>query len=85
MADEKGTHTVESDSDRAEALNRFRSATSIAMTPELFEKLYLSPQSKVKGHLRDTFGNPTPMYVRNWHFTVLFLQYSWSMVEIGLN
>ncbi|KAK1239391.1 hypothetical protein MKX07_008879 [Trichoderma sp. CBMAI-0711] len=61
MADEKGTHTVDSDSDRAEALNRFRSATSIAMTPELFEKLYLSPQSKVKGHLRDTFGNPTPI------------------------
>jgi hypothetical protein len=31
------------------------------MTPELFEKLYLAPQSKVKGQLRDTFGNPTPM------------------------
>jgi hypothetical protein len=62
MADEKGNRTaVDSDSDRLDALNRFRSAASIAMTPELFEKLYLAPQSKVKGHLRDTFGNPTPM------------------------
>lgn len=45
----------------AEALRRFRSAASITMTPELFEKLYLSPQGRVKGDLRQTFGNPTPM------------------------
>lgn len=46
-----------------ETLSRFRSAQSISMTPELFEKLYLSPQNKVKGDLRKTFANPTPMYV----------------------
>lgn len=28
---------------------------------ELFEKLYLSPQTPVKGNLRNTFGNPTPV------------------------
>lgn len=62
MAEEKGTRShADSDSDRLDALNRFRSAASISMTPELFEKLYLAPQSKVKGQLRDTFGNPTPM------------------------
>ncbi|KAL6795932.1 GPR1/FUN34/yaaH family domain-containing protein [Trichoderma sp. SZMC 28013] len=62
MAEEKGNRIgADSDSERAEALNRFRSAASISMTPELFEKLYLAPQSKVKGHLRDTFGNPTPI------------------------
>ncbi|KAM0451750.1 hypothetical protein ACHAO4_005707 [Trichoderma viride] len=62
MAEEKATRSnVDSDSDRLDALNRFRSAASISMTPELFEKLYLAPQSKVKGQLRDTFGNPTPM------------------------
>lgn len=62
MAEEKGTRSnVDSDSDRLDALNRFRSAASISMTPELFEKLYLAPQSKVKGQLRDTFGNPTPI------------------------
>ncbi|USW58086.1 Putative acetate transporter GPR1/FUN34/SatP family [Septoria linicola] len=31
------------------------------MTPELFERLYLQPPSKVKGDLRKTFGNPTPL------------------------
>ena len=29
------------------------------MTPELFEKLYLTPEQKVKGELRKTFANPT--------------------------
>lgn len=47
---------------RLETLNKFRSAASVQMSPELFEKLYLSPMTKVKGDLRQTFGNPTPMY-----------------------
>lgn len=51
----------DTEGDRMEDLNRFRSATSIAMTPELFEKLYLSPQNKIHGDLRKTFANPTPM------------------------
>ncbi|KAI1501736.1 GPR1/FUN34/YaaH-class plasma membrane protein [Biscogniauxia marginata] len=34
---------------------------SISIPPELFEKLYLSPQNQVKGDLRKTFGNPTPI------------------------
>jgi hypothetical protein len=43
------------------ALRRIRTAGSISISPELFEKIYLSPQNKVKGELRETFGNPTPM------------------------
>lgn len=35
--------------------------TGITMPPEVFEKLYLSPHNKVKGSLRQTFANPTPM------------------------
>ncbi len=27
----------------------------------MFEKMYLSPQNAVKGDLRSTFGNPTPL------------------------
>lgn len=38
---------------------------TISLTPEMFEKMYLSPQNKVKGDLRQTFGNPTPMYVQS--------------------
>ncbi|KAI6756716.1 hypothetical protein HG530_011314 [Fusarium avenaceum] len=46
---------------RLETLKQFRSAASVQMSPELFEKLYLSPMTKVKGDLRQTFGNPTPI------------------------
>lgn len=46
---------------REDALRRVRTAGSISISPELFEKLYLSPENKVKGDLRKTFGNPTPM------------------------
>lgn len=46
-----------------EALERIRTADTISMSPELFEKLYLSPPNKVSGDLRTTFGNPTPVYV----------------------
>jgi hypothetical protein len=42
-------------------LERFRTSNTVTMTPELFEKLYLGPQNKVKGDLRSTFGNPTPL------------------------
>ncbi|KAF2455069.1 GPR1/FUN34/yaaH family-domain-containing protein [Lineolata rhizophorae] len=44
-----------------EALRQIRTAGSISISPELFEKLYLSPQNQVKGDLRKTFGNPTPL------------------------
>ena len=43
------------------ALRQIRTAGSISISPELFEQLYLSPQNAVKGDLRKTFGNPTPM------------------------
>lgn len=50
-------HSTDSDT----ALRQIRTAGSISISPELFEKLYLSPQNKVKGELRKTFGNPTPL------------------------
>ncbi|KAI9812001.1 MAG: hypothetical protein M1827_004893 [Pycnora praestabilis] len=40
-----------------------QSAPNIVMTPELFEKIYLSPQIGVKGDLRATFANPTPLAI----------------------
>ncbi|KAI5459020.1 GPR1/FUN34/yaaH family-domain-containing protein [Mariannaea sp. PMI_226] len=46
---------------RDEVLDRIQTTTSIAISPELFEQLYLSPQNRVKGQLRQTFGNPTPL------------------------
>lgn len=49
--------------DTVRALEKIRTAGSISISPELFEKIYLSPKNKVKGNVRQTFGNPTPMYV----------------------
>ena len=45
------------------ALKHVKTDSSIPMTPELFEKLYLTPEQKVKGELRKTFANPTGLYV----------------------
>ncbi|OAQ99113.1 hypothetical protein LLEC1_07806 [Akanthomyces lecanii] len=67
MSDHSNDNGVVKDSDYAEGhketLSRFLSAQSIAMTPELSEKLYLSPQNRVKGDLRKTFTNPTPIAI----------------------
>jgi len=35
----------------------------LSISPEVFEKLYLSPENAVAGDLRKTFGNPTPVFV----------------------
>jgi hypothetical protein len=48
--------------DRETALQKIRTAGSISISPELFEKIYLSPKNQVSNNLRSTFGNPTPLY-----------------------
>lgn len=50
--------------DLENALHRGRATGAVSLPPDLFEKLYLSPKTEVKGELRATFGNPTPMYAR---------------------
>ncbi len=59
--DSSGHHHLGDDVSSETALRRIRTAGSISITPELFEKIYLSPQNSVKGDLRKTFGNPTPL------------------------
>jgi len=54
-------HMNDTNMDHDTALKRIRTAGSISISPELFEKIYLSPQNVVKGDLRKTFGNPTPV------------------------
>lgn len=44
-----------------EGLRRYATDGSVMMPLEALEKLYLNPPNKVSGHLRQTFGNPTPM------------------------
>lgn len=52
--------------DKAQSLHRdemehIQPAMSVPISPELFEQLYLQPHNNVKGELRKTFGNPTPI------------------------
>ena len=54
-------HLSDQNMDSDTALRKIRTAGSISISPELFEKIYLSPQNAVKGDLRKTFGNPTPL------------------------
>ncbi|KAK3171241.1 hypothetical protein OEA41_003325 [Lepraria neglecta] len=56
-----GTPLLGKDLDHETAMRQIQRAGSIALTPELFEKIYLTPQNTVKGDLRKTFGNPTPL------------------------
>lgn len=43
------------------ALQRIRTTGSLSISPELFEKIYLSPEKRVAGDLRKRLGNPTPL------------------------
>ncbi|MCJ1249609.1 hypothetical protein MMC30_006835 [Trapelia coarctata] len=56
-----GPHFLQEDMGEEAALRKMKTANSISISPELFEKLYLSPQTQVKGDLRKTFANPTPI------------------------
>jgi len=56
-----GNNHLHGDMEPEQALRRIQTAGSISISPELFEKIYLSPQNAVKGDLRKTFGNPTPV------------------------
>ena len=46
------------------ALREIKTAGGLSISPELFEKIYLSPKNTVTNNLRTTFANPTPLYDR---------------------
>jgi hypothetical protein len=54
-------YTSENSDSNGNTLTPIMTAATITLTPEMFEKLYFSPQSQVKGDLRKTFANPTPV------------------------
>jgi hypothetical protein len=61
------------DLDKIESHEHLRNALTNTMTlsPEAFERLYLGPKTEVKGDLRKTFANPTPMAVMGFSVAVL--------------
>ncbi|KAG5983268.1 hypothetical protein E4U43_006295, partial [Claviceps pusilla] len=63
MAEEasiNGKTNASGSEDRDAAFNSFRSATSVSMSPEMFEKLCLTSQRSMGEQLKKTFANPTP-------------------------
>ncbi|MCJ1301792.1 hypothetical protein MMC08_004593 [Hypocenomyce scalaris] len=70
------------------AFRRIRTAHSVSISPELFEKMYLNPQKEVKGDLRKTFGNPTPLALVGFLLTVtpISMEYmGWRGAATGPN
>lgn len=56
-------YATSKDEKKSHPLQTVKSANSFTISPEMFEKMYLSPENQVKGDLRKTFGNPTPLFV----------------------
>lgn len=54
-------YDLEDHENREDALRKIRTAGGLSISPELFEKIYLAPKSRVKGDIRATVGNPTPL------------------------
>lgn len=57
----KADGIVNGHSKEGAALGRSETISSISLTPEQFDRLYLQPQNNVAGDLRKRFGNPTPV------------------------
>lgn len=51
-----GGYHLGADENSDTALRKIKTAGSISISPELFEKIYLSPKNEVKGDIRRTFG-----------------------------
>lgn len=59
MNDKSAVH--EENSKDQDVFHRVRTAGSIVMSPELFEKLYLSPQNTASGNLSTVLASPSPL------------------------
>jgi hypothetical protein len=71
------TQTQDTHFDNEEKL-RYELAKTVTLTPELYERLFISPKTQVAGSLRNTFGNPTPIGVLGFSVSVLPLACAFS-------
>jgi len=69
--------TADAHIDNEEKL-RYELARTVTLTPELYEKLFISPKTPVAGNLRATFGNPTPIGVLGFSVAVFPLACAFS-------
>lgn len=57
--EKQDTPPVNGNHKHQDVLERVRTAGTVSIPPELFEQMFLAPETRVKGDLRVTFGNPT--------------------------
>ncbi|KAF1363674.1 hypothetical protein EJ07DRAFT_103002 [Lizonia empirigonia] len=55
---------------------RYKLAKTVTLTPELYERLFISPKTAVAGDFRSRFGNPTPIGVLGFSVGVIPLAVS---------
>ncbi|KAJ8108350.1 hypothetical protein OPT61_g8233 [Boeremia exigua] len=55
---------------------RYELAKTVTLTPELYERLFISPKNDVPGDFRKRFGNPTPIGVLGFSVGVIPLAVS---------
>lgn len=63
---------------------RYELAKTVTLTPELYERLFLSPKTQVAGDLRSRFGNPTPVGVLGFTIAVTPLACAFSTLLFSL-
>lgn len=77
---ENGNALSKTDSiDHEEQLRNVLTNT-MSISPELFERVYLSPKNKVSGDLRKTFANPTPLAILGFSVGLLPLSIELSVL-----
>lgn len=52
---------------------------TMSISPEMFEQVYLNPKNQVKGDLRKTFANPTPLGILGFAVGLFPLSIEFSM------
>lgn len=75
-------HTIASNNTHFDSEEKFRYelAKTVTLTPELYERLFISPKTNVPGDFRTRFGNPTPVGVLGFSVGVIPLAISFSML-----
>jgi hypothetical protein len=71
------TRSQEAHYDSEEKL-RYELAKTVTLSPELYERLFISPKNDIPGDLRKQLGNPTPVGVLGFSVSVLALSASFS-------
>lgn len=76
MADKEEIHQLgrkeEDFEETSPRLSHFKSSGHVTLSPEMFEKLYLTPKTVSTGDYRKRFANPTPLGLMGFVYAVYY-------------